>query len=94
MSATESDDRKLYGDLEGQGFNNEITGPVEDWATDFDHTDEVGRRPVPDPGRAPASGCPVAHTDRYGGVWLPTTPRRRRRDRLRHRALHVAQRSS
>lgn len=45
--------------------------PVEDFATDFDHTDPAW---VDDPypiwedlrGR-----CPVAHTDRYGSVWLP-----------------------
>ncbi len=45
--------------------------PVTDWATDFDHIDPEW---VADPypiwedlrGR-----CPVAHSDRYGGVWLP-----------------------
>jgi cytochrome P450 len=45
--------------------------PVEDFATDFDHTDPAW---VKDPypiwedlrGR-----CPVAHSDRYGGTWLP-----------------------
>ena len=31
----------------------------------------MGRRPLPDLGR-PAARCPVAHSDRYGGVWLPT----------------------
>ena len=41
-------------------------------------------------GTSCASECPVAHTDRYGGTWLPVTPRRRRRGRVRHRALHVA----
>lgn len=49
-------------------------GPVEDWATDFDHADpdynrqahDVWRRLVDD-------GCPVAHTDRYGGMWAPLT---------------------
>jgi cytochrome P450 len=47
--------------------------PVSDWATDFDHTDagwiadpyviwdDLRRR------------CPVAHTERYGGTWLPVT---------------------
>ena len=46
---------------------------VEDWATDFDHThpDYYG-----DPYRIwkdlRESGCPVAHTDRYHGVYLPT----------------------
>ena len=74
MSATESDDLKLYGDLEEQGFNNEIVeGPVEDWATDFDHLDEVWAAdpyPILDDLR---ERCPIAHTDRYGGAWLPTT---------------------
>ena len=46
--------------------------PVADFATDFDHTDpEWVKRPVPDLGRAPRRRCPVAHTDRYGGAWLP-----------------------
>ncbi|MET0490942.1 MAG: cytochrome P450 [Acidimicrobiales bacterium] len=46
--------------------------PVVDWATDFDHTDPawVGDPyPIWDELRAT---CPVAHSDRYGGVWLPT----------------------
>ena len=46
--------------------------PVEDWATDFDHTDEVWAAdpyPIWDELRRT---CPVAHSDRYGGVWLPT----------------------
>jgi cytochrome P450 len=46
--------------------------PVEDFATDFDHTDPVWVRdpfPIWDDLRA---RCPVAHSNRYGGVWLPT----------------------
>ncbi|HEV3351402.1 MAG TPA: cytochrome P450 [Acidimicrobiales bacterium] len=46
--------------------------PVTDWATDFDHTDEVWAAdpyPIWDELR---STCPVAHSDRYGGTWLPT----------------------
>jgi cytochrome P450 len=45
---------------------------VADFATDFDHTDPawVGDPfPIWDDLRA---RCPVAHSDRYGGVWLPT----------------------
>jgi len=45
---------------------------VTDFATDFDHTDPawVGDPfPIWDDLRA---RCPVAHSDRYGGVWLPT----------------------
>ncbi len=47
--------------------------PVTDWATDFDHTDPVW---VADPypiWRDLRQRCPMAHSDRYGGVWLPTT---------------------
>jgi cytochrome P450 len=55
------------------GVRNEIiTGPVADWATDFSHLepewaadpyaiqDDLRRR------------CPIAHTGRFGGGWLPT----------------------
>jgi len=47
--------------------------PVEDWATDFDHTDPTWVKdpyPIWDELR---EKCPVAHSDRYGGVWLPVT---------------------
>jgi cytochrome P450 len=46
--------------------------PVTDWATDFDHTDDAWAAdpyPIWDELR---ESCPVAHSDRYGGVWLPT----------------------
>ena len=46
--------------------------PVEDFATDFDHTDPVyvaDPFPIWDELR---ETCPVAHTTRYGGAWLPT----------------------
>ena len=46
--------------------------PVLDWETDFDHTDDVWAAdpyPIWDQLR---EKCPVAHTERYGGVWLPT----------------------
>jgi cytochrome P450 len=45
--------------------------PVSDWATDFDHTDPqwvADPYPIWDELRA---RCPVAHSDRYGGTWLP-----------------------
>ena len=47
--------------------------PVREWATDFDHTDDVwvsDPYPIWDDLR---TKCPVAHTDRYGGAWLPVT---------------------
>jgi cytochrome P450 len=46
--------------------------PVTDWATDLDHTDDAWAAdpfPIWDELRRV---CPVAHSDRYGGVWLPT----------------------
>jgi len=46
--------------------------PVADWAKDWDHTDDVyvaDPFPIWDDLR---ETCPVAHTDRYGGAWLPT----------------------
>jgi cytochrome P450 len=52
-------------------FNEVVTGPVSDWATDFDHTDDVWAND-PYPIIEDLRGrCPVAHTDRYGGAWLP-----------------------
>jgi cytochrome P450 len=46
--------------------------PVTDWAADFDHTDG-GWTNDPYPIWADLrSRCPVAHTDRFGGAWLPT----------------------
>jgi cytochrome P450 len=45
--------------------------PVANWATDFDHTDSrwvADPYPIWDELR---SRCPVAHTERFGGTWLP-----------------------
>ncbi len=45
--------------------------PVQDFATDFDHTDPAwvtNPFPIWDELR---QTCPVAHSDRYGGTWLP-----------------------
>ena len=47
--------------------------PVTDWVHDFDHTDPRWTEnpyPIWDELRAE---CPVAHTDRFLGVYLPTT---------------------
>ncbi len=54
-------------------FVEPVEGPVEDHATDFDHT-------APDWVADPypiwedlRQRCPVAHTERFGGGWLPVT---------------------
>ena len=49
-----------------------VRRPVMDWAGDFDHLDRAwvdDPYPIWDRLR---EQCPVAHTDRYGGVYLPT----------------------
>jgi cytochrome P450 len=46
--------------------------PVQDWATDFDHTDEAWAADPYPIFEELRTSCPVAHSGRYGGVWLPT----------------------
>jgi cytochrome P450 len=49
-----------------------ITGPVADWATDFSHVEPewaADPYPIQDDLR---QRCPIAHTERFGGGWLPT----------------------
>ncbi|MDH3683429.1 MAG: cytochrome P450 [Acidimicrobiia bacterium] len=46
--------------------------PVADWATDFDHTDPAYNQRVHEIWDDLRERCPVAHTDRFGGTWLPT----------------------
>ncbi len=49
-----------------------ITGPVSDWATDFSHLEpewSADPYPIQDDLR---QRCPIAHTGRFGGAWLPT----------------------
>src|SRR5262249_12682379 len=55
------------------GTRNEIiTGPVSDWAEDFSHLEPewaADPYPIQDDLR---QRCPIAHTERFGGGWLPT----------------------
>src|ERR1700756_416836 len=49
-----------------------VTGPVSDWMTDFSHLDPewtADPYPIQDELR---QRCPIAHTRRFGGAWLPT----------------------
>jgi cytochrome P450 len=72
------DDRFAQGswnrrDSGSVGTRSEIvTGPVSDWATDFSHLDPewaADPYPIQDDLR---QRCPIAHTQRFGGAWLPT----------------------
>ena len=55
------------------GTRNEIiAGPVSNWAADFSHLEPEWASdpyPIQDDLR---QRCPVAHTERFGGGWLPT----------------------
>ncbi|MBW3536531.1 MAG: cytochrome P450 [Actinobacteria bacterium] len=46
--------------------------PVTDWTTDFDPTDDVWAADPYPIWEELRESCPIAHTDRYGGAWLPT----------------------
>ncbi len=49
-------------------------GTVSDFATDFDHADPDYNPNAPEVWKQlRESGCPVAHSDRYGGMWAPIT---------------------
>lgn len=45
--------------------------PVEDWATDFDHTHPDYAAKAPEIWEELREKCPVAHTNRFGGAWYP-----------------------
>jgi cytochrome P450 len=49
-----------------------IYGPVTDWATDLDHADPSYNPRAPEIwAELRERACPVAHSDRYGGMWAP-----------------------
>jgi cytochrome P450 len=63
---------EVDGEDEPGAVRNEIiVGPVSDWATDFSHLEPewaANPYPIQDDLR---QRCPIAHTDRFGGGWLP-----------------------
>ncbi len=54
-------------------MSGSIYGPVSDWSTDFDHADPHYNRHAHEIWSELRESCPVAHSDRYGGTWLPVT---------------------
>ena len=59
--------------MTGYDAPKSIYGPVTDWATDFDHGDPQYNRHAHAIWAELRDKCPVAHSDRYGGTWLPVT---------------------
>jgi len=45
---------------------------IADWETDFDHQHPDYAANAPEIWKQLRGTCPIAHTDRYGGAWLPT----------------------
>ena len=63
-----------YADDTRVGAGAGIYGPVTDWATDIDHADPSYNPHAPEIwAELRERGCPVAHTDRYNGMWAPIT---------------------
>jgi hypothetical protein len=55
-------------------YNADDYGPVDDFTTDFDHADPAYNPKAPEVWKElREGGCPVAHSDRYGGMWVPLT---------------------
>lgn len=55
-------------------YNPADYGPVTDFASDFDHADPAYNPEAPGVWKElREGGCPVAHSDRYGGMWVPLT---------------------
>lgn len=46
---------------------------VQNWDTDWDHADPAYNQNAPQIWDQLRDECPVAHTNRYGGAWLPVT---------------------
>jgi cytochrome P450 len=55
-------------------YNADDYGPVSDFTSDFDHADPNYNPNAPKVWKElREGGCPVAHSDRYGGMWVPLT---------------------
>jgi cytochrome P450 len=49
-----------------------VIGPVSDWTTDFSHLEPEYAQHAPEIWADLRGRCPIAHTDRFGGGWVPT----------------------
>ena len=56
----------------GTDTDSDTENETRDWATDFDHTDPAYAAAAPEIWADLRQRCPVAHTEEFGGAWLPT----------------------
>jgi cytochrome P450 len=70
-----TDSKPLHeGEIEYGEYDASMYGPVSNWATDIDHADPNYNPNAPEIWKdLRDSGCPIAHTERYGGMWAPIT---------------------
>src|SRR3954447_23706177 len=52
--------------------NEPVVGPVSDWTTDFSPLEPEYAQHAPEIWADLRARCPIAHTDRFGGGWIPT----------------------
>lgn len=73
MTEASTDDTSVVSESNGpEGFSPVERRPVTDWLTDLDHTDARYAADAPQIWKALREECPVAHSDRFGGMWIPT----------------------
>lgn len=58
-------------DRESSDLSSREGCPVENWATDYDVMDESYIKDPSPVWQELRQGCPIAHTTRWGGSWLP-----------------------
>jgi len=62
-----------HNPVHGPGGDVTERPPVTDWLTDFDHQHPDYAAAAPEVWEeVRTSECPIAHSERYGGTWLPT----------------------
>ena len=66
----ERSDRSKSGSNRNAHYES-LVEPVSDWATDFDHMHPAYNTNAPAIWEELRDKCPVAHSPRYGGTWLP-----------------------
>jgi cytochrome P450 len=70
---THTEDRRTHAspETDRNAHYASLVDPVSDWATDFDHLHPEYNSNAPEIWQELRGKCPVAHSSRYGGTWLP-----------------------
>ena len=71
VAAPDANQAVGYRPAQSAGDDHGGPAPVTDWATDFDHAHPDYAASAPEIWEDLRVRCPVAHSERYGGTWLP-----------------------